>query len=209
MNKYCIPILFLSRMPGPVITPPSYDQSPAPVHLYISETCDIAEFRTPSMITTLSGSILAVCDARVDRPGDFPNNIDQVIRRSLDKGETWEESRTILDFANQEGGADPSLVQDATTGRIFLIYTYCQGRNHITDGPNRNRRHLSLQYIYSDDHGKTWPDKRRIYSGPSAYSRLTVLPDGGIGLFYENGQESPYEKISFVKFPVDWIINNK
>jgi sialidase-1 len=61
----------------------------------------------------------------------------------------------------------------------------------------------------SYDGGKTWPDKRVIYEGPSAYSCLTVLPDGEIGLLYENGIESPYEKITFMKFNLDWITNNK
>lgn len=341
-------------------------QTILPADLFISGTRGVAEFRIPSMITTHTGTVLAVCDARVDRPGDVPNNIDQVIRRSLDNGQTWEDIRTIVDFANQEGAADPQLVEDNNTGRVFLFYTYCPGRNDVTHGPNRNRRHLSLHYIcsdddgiswslplvvehglkkkgwhsmwpapgrgtqldngrlivpvtvsdtshthsyylYSDDHGdtwdisgnigtdineptlveidentlmvnarnrtgkraivysrdkgnswsdilyheeltepgcqgsclrvrdgkeqnillfsnpehpkqrrnmtvkisyddgKTWPHKRTIYDGPSAYSCLTVMPDGDIGLLYENGEESPYEKISFIKFPLSWI----
>lgn len=345
----------------------AYSQSPQPKDLFVSGTHGVDEFRIPSMITTVSGTILAVCDARVDRPGDVPNNIDQVIRRSLNNGQTWKEIRTIVDFANQEGAADPQLIQDSETGRIFLFYTYCPGRNDVVSGPNRNRRYLSLQFIYSDDDGitwslplvvehglkkagwhsmwpapgrgtqlkngrlivpitvsdtthmysyfiysddhgdtwnisgrigtdineptlveidentllvnarnrtgkrgivlsrdrgkswseiwfhdeliepgcqgscirvqtadgdillfsnpehpkrrrnmtvkisyddgKTWPVKKSIYAGPSAYSCLTVMPDGEIGLLYENGKESPYEKISFIKFPLEWLIN--
>ena len=79
--------------------------------LFVSGTEGVAEFRIPSMITTNSGTVLAVCDARVDRKGDVPNNIDQVIRRSKDNGKTWDEIRTIVDFANQEGAADPSLIR--------------------------------------------------------------------------------------------------
>ena len=56
------------------------------VDLFVSGTEEIHEFRIPSMITTKSGTILAVCDARVDKQGDVPNNIDQVIKRSLDSG---------------------------------------------------------------------------------------------------------------------------
>jgi len=347
----------------------AYSQSLQSVDLFESGTHGVAEFRIPSMITLENGTILAVCDARVDRPGDVPNNIDQVIRRSTDGGESWEAIRTIVDFANQEGAADPSLLQDVKTGRIFLFYTYCPGRNEIESGPNRNRRHLSLQYIYSDDNalswsiplvvehglkkegwhsmwpapgrgtqlvngrlivpitvsdtdnmhsyyvysddhgdswgisenigtgineptlveikettlmvnarnntgkraivfsrdqgksceniiyhkdltepgcqgsciriqdangndillfsnpehpehrqnmtvkisydnGKTWSHKKSVYEGPSAYSCLTLLPDGDLGLLYENGKNSPYEKISFIKFPLNWVRNN-
>jgi len=335
--------------------------------LFVSGTEGVQEFRIPSMITTKSGTVLAVCDARVDRKGDVPNNIDQVIKRSLDSGKTWDKIRTIVDFPNQEGAADPQLLQDRETGRIFLFYAYCPGRNEVTEGANRNRRHLGLQYVYSDDdsenwslpivaeyglkqegwhsiwsapgrglqlqsgrliapvtvsdtahmysyylysddhgnswqmsnlmgtdineptmvelddhtlllnarnrtgnralvsstdggdhwsevsyhedliepgcqgsfikytvegksilvfsnpadskkrsnmtvsvsndNGETWPVKKVIYEGPSAYSCLTILPNGKIGLLYENGKESPYEKISFTSLDVSWFLD--
>jgi sialidase-1 len=66
---------------------------------------------------------------------------------------------------------------------------------------------MSVKISY--DNGLTWPAGKTIYEGPSAYSCLTVMPDGDIGLLYENGEESPYEKITFVKFPLDWITNKK
>ena len=50
---------------------------------------NIREFRIPSLITTTKGTLLAVCDARVNRPGDLPNHIDLAIRRSTDNGKTW------------------------------------------------------------------------------------------------------------------------
>ena len=53
--------------------------------------------------------------------------------------------------------------------------------------------------IISEDEGKTWINRILIHEGPSAYSCLTILPDGNIGLLYENGEKSPYEAISFIK----------
>ncbi len=338
-----------------------------PVNLFVSGENGISEFRIPALLTTKSGILLAVCDARVDRPGDVPNNIDQVLRRSTDGGNSWTPLLTILDFVNQEGGADPQLLQDQITNRIFLFYTYCPGRNEVKFGPNRNRRHLSLQYIYSDDDGenwsiplvveyglkkhgwhsmwpgpgkglqlatgklivpitvadtnrmysyflfsndhgdtwnissligqdineptiieredgsllvnarnktgkraitysddqgkswsnirfhhqlvepscqgsmirldesnillfsnpshpnsrknltikvsmdggRSWPLRKLIHAGPSGYSCLTILPDGNVGLLYENGDKSPYEKISFVKIPLQWLLHEE
>ncbi|MDH3710756.1 MAG: glycoside hydrolase, partial [Cyclobacteriaceae bacterium] len=69
--------------------------------LFVSGTEGVHEFRIPSMITTTSGAVLAVCDARVDKQGDVPNNIDQVLKKSLDNGNTWDKIRTIVDFPNQ------------------------------------------------------------------------------------------------------------
>lgn len=115
----------------------------------------IAEFRIPSLITTIKGTVLAVCDGRVDRSGDVPNNIDLVMRRQ-EKGKNWEPIKRIVDFAGKHGAADPSLIQDKTTGRFFLFYGFCPGRNDVTEGGNRDRRHLMLQYVTSDDDGESW-----------------------------------------------------
>ncbi|NND33270.1 MAG: exo-alpha-sialidase [Saprospiraceae bacterium] len=336
-----------------------------PQDIFIANTHGITQFRIPALITTNSGTLIAVCDARVDREGDPPNNVDQVLRRSFDNGNTWESLVTILDFPNKEGAGDPQLIQDPQTNRIFLFYGYCPGRNELINAPIMLGRHLSLQYIFSDDegiswslpimveyglkkdgwhslwpcpgrgtvlsdgtlvvpisgydtkeifshlvfskdhgetwqisgrigvgineatlvelsdgtllvnarndtkkraiitsgdhgeswseisyhpqlveptcqgsfiktqhknqdillfsnpddsqkrqkmtikvsfdNGQTWPVKKLIYSGPSAYSCLTALADGNIGILYENGEKDPYDKISFVSLDLDWL----
>jgi hypothetical protein len=38
----------------------------------------------------------------------------------------------------------------------------------------------------------------------AAYSDLTVLPDGRIGVLWEYGRESPYESLAFTPLPEDW-----
>ncbi|MFH1269310.1 MAG: sialidase family protein, partial [Planctomycetota bacterium] len=48
-----------------------------------------------------------------------------------------------------------------------------------------------------------------IHSGPSAYSCLTVLKDGTIGLLYENGQKTAYEKLTFARFNVEWLTDGQ
>ena len=50
----------------------------------------------------------------------------------------------------------------------------------------------------SEDEGATWPVSRVVHEGPAAYSSLVVLPDRSIGLLFERGDRSPYEKITFV-----------
>lgn len=127
-----------------------------PITLFEKGDDGIAEFRIPSMITTKKGTVIAVCDARVDRSGDVPNNIDLVMRK-LEKGsEKWTQLKRIVNFAGKHGAADPSLIQDRKTGRIFLFYGFCPGRNNVNEGANRERRHLMLQYVYSDDEGENW-----------------------------------------------------
>lgn len=61
----------------------------------------------------------------------------------------------------------------------------------------------------SIDGGKTWPNERVIHEGPAAYSNLTVLKDGSVGLLYERGDANPYERITFARFPLAWVAGNK
>lgn len=60
-----------------------------------------------------------------------------------------------------------------------------------------SRTQMTVRISY--DNGKTWPLKKLIYEGPSAYSCLTVLPNGNLGLFYEAGYQKPYEGIVFAE----------
>ena len=61
----------------------------------------------------------------------------------------------------------------------------------------------------SYDEGLTWPVARVIHEGPSAYSSLVVLPDGSIGLLFERGDRSPYERITFARLTLDWLTDGK
>jgi sialidase-1 len=57
----------------------------------------------------------------------------------------------------------------------------------------------------SRDEGRTWPVARLVHEGPSAYSSLAQLKDGRIGLLYERGDKSPYERITFALFDRAWL----
>ncbi len=63
-----------------------------------------------------------------------------------------------------------------------------------------HRVRLTVRASYDD--GRTWPDARVLYPGPSAYSCLCVLPDGRIGCLYE---KDAYKKITFARFRLDWL----
>jgi hypothetical protein len=56
----------------------------------------------------------------------------------------------------------------------------------------------------SQDGGLSWPVSRLLYSGSSAYSCLTTLPDGSIGLFFERDS---YTKITFARVEEAWLLN--
>lgn len=63
------------------------------------------------------------------------------------------------------------------------------------------RQNLSIKM--STDYGKTWPVSRTLESGPSAYSDLSVLPDGSIICLYEGNKT-----IRLAKFSLEWLTNS-
>jgi sialidase-1 len=46
---------------------------------------------------------------------------------------------------------------------------------------------------------------KEVFSGPAAYSDLTVLPDKSIGCLFECGNTNSYETISLARFPLGWL----
>jgi len=148
----------------------------------------IAEFRIPSMITTKKGTVIAVCDARVDRGGDVPNNIDLVMRKLKKESKEWTSLTRIVNFAGKHGAGDPSLLQDKKTGRIFVFYAFCPGRNNLTEGPNRERRHLMVQYVYSDDEGESWSNPVHVDYALREDNWQNIWSAPGRGVQLKNGK---------------------
>ncbi|MGW0935763.1 exo-alpha-sialidase [Streptomyces sp. NPDC002666] len=63
-----------------------------------------------------------------------------------------------------------------------------------------SRKNLTVKM--SCDNGKTWPIKKVVDAGAAAYSTLTRLPDGRLGLLYERGN---YEHITYSSFDLKWL----
>jgi len=61
----------------------------------------------------------------------------------------------------------------------------------------------------SHDEGATWPIARVVHDGPAAYSSLVVLSDSSIGLLYERGAASPYDRMTFTRFSLEWLSDGK
>lgn len=145
--------------------------------LFISGENNVNEYRIPSIIITNNGNLIAVCDARVDKPGDAPNNIDLVSKKSSDGGNTWTKSKVIAGFPDDDAACDASMVVDKQTGTIWMAYDYA-----VSDPQGDDGRILRIHIIKSDDEGETW-------SSPVDLSYLTRgkdywLQNGpGVGLF--------------------------
>ncbi|MFF1695847.1 exo-alpha-sialidase [Streptomyces sp. NPDC058257] len=62
------------------------------------------------------------------------------------------------------------------------------------------RRNLTVKM--SCDNGRTWPIRKVVDAGAAAYSTLTRLPNGRVGMLYERGD---YAHITYSSFDLDWL----
>ena len=118
---------------------------------------------------------------------------------SRDGGESWH--KEFEDEALPDPRCQASLLRYSTAdtgGENRLLFANIPNSGAFVDRSN-------LTVRLSNDEGQSWPVSRRIIEGPAAYSCLSVLADGTIGLLYETGAVHPYERIRFVRFDLEWL----
>ena len=132
-----------------------------------------------------------IVNARVSKAGmRYPHT-------SKDKGKTW-----ITE-------PQPQLVDPACNASI-IRYTsiedgYKKNRLLFSNANSKDKReNMTVKISY--DEGKTWSEGKTIYKGSSAYSSLTVLKNGDIGLFFEKDN---YTENPFVSFSLEWLTDGK
>ena len=107
---------------------------------------------------------------------------------SKDNGQTW---ATYKNKDLQDPGCNASLLKYDE----LLLFTNAFDSKY--------RKNLSLSI--SKDQGRTWAKNQTIYKGESAYSSMTKLKNGDIGVFFEKDN---YTKNVFVRIPKSWLTKN-
>lgn len=82
----------------------------------------VACYRIPA-IESFNGMLLAAIDERVPSCADLRGNrdINIVMRRSFDRGQTWLPAETLVDYPDGISASDPSYVVDHEEGLIFML----------------------------------------------------------------------------------------
>ncbi len=125
---------------------------------------------------------------------------------SEDGGETWSAPRFDANLGDPQVQASLvrcSLVRDSPAGagdRNRLLFANPSPPIRRGSG-ERVRMTVRLSY----DEGQTWPVAKVVHSGPAAYSCLTRMPDGAVGLLYEAGEASAYESLRLATFSLGWL----
>ena len=120
--------------------------------------------------------------------------------KSTDGGVTWSAATKVSDLIEPDCNGD-IIVYPSADGQTRML--------HSLPANSSTRRDVSIYLSY--DEGETWPVCKKLIDNYSAYSSLTVLPDGSIGCFVEEGKwdsNIPGEdgfRLYFMKFTLDWL----
>ena len=92
------------------------------------------------------------------------------------------------------------LPSEVTDGKDVLLFS-------APDNPGKSRHRMTV--FASFDRGLTWPVKRLVNEGMSAYSSLAAGPDGTIYLLFERGEEKLYDHTALARFNLAWLMENQ
>ncbi len=127
--------------------------------LFTAGTEDYHTFRIPALIRSNKGTLLAFCEGRRLGGGDS-GDIDIVLKRSLDNGESWEPIQTAVSTGTDTDG-NPAPVVDRDTGTIWLVF--CK---NLADGAEgkivAGEAPRTVWVTASTDDGETWKEPREV-----------------------------------------------
>ena len=100
-------------------------------------------------------------------------------------------------------GCNAGLVRvplEATQGKDVLLFS-------TPDNPGKSRVRMTVWASF--DGGKSWPVKRLVSEGHSAYSSLSADREGTIYLLFEGGNKKLYDTMVLARFNLDWLANGQ
>jgi len=126
---------------------------------------------------------------------------------SYDGGQTWEDlevSKVLPDGGGYDRGYGNKggLTRLPVEGRDILLYS-----NTDTAGGPREKMTVWASF----DGAKTWPVKRLVHAGPSAYSSMVAgrpgtPSEGRIYLLFEGVPSNRYGGMQVARFNLSWIL---
>lgn len=138
----------------------SHSSKPGKILLFQAGADGYECFRIPALINT-GKTLLAFAEGRKNGCSDT-GDIDLVMKRSTDNGQTWSDLMVIWDAGDDVAG-NPAPVYDSKIKTVFLLSTWNLGSDHesrIIDQTSENTRRVFV--LSSEDEGYTWSGAKEI-----------------------------------------------
>lgn len=95
--------------------------------------------------------------------------------------------------------ADNTLMEPICQGSLLSVSKTEGSLKLLFLNPADENKRVNMTLRLSEDGGQSWIRSKVLHSGPSAYSDLTELANGQIGILYEAGYISAYQGIVYEK----------
>ena len=116
---------------------------------------------------------------------------------SSDQGQSW------------VSRPEPELIDPGCNGSIIRYTSVKEGSDKnrlLFSNAKQKKGRTNLTVRISYDEGESWSEGKCIYPGGSAYSSLTILDNGDIGLVFEKDY---YTENPFVSFSLEWLTDGR
>ncbi len=156
----------------------------APV--YVSGQGGYHTYRIPALTVSARGTLLAFAEGRKGGRGDA-GDIDLLLRRSTDQGQTWGPVQTVWDDGPNTCG-NPCPVLDRDTGTLWLLLTWNRGDDAepaIIAQQSKDTRRVFV--TSSTDDGLTWSPPREITADVKRTNWTWYATGPGAGIQIERG----------------------
>lgn len=159
----------------------------------VSKTPGIADAGNEAKIVELADGRLILSIRVNPRDRRFYNR--RIFAYSDDRGETWSDPEPVYDLI--EPGCNGDIIRYTHNGKDILLQS-------IPASPNKRE---NVTIFASEDNGETWPYKKTVCTTPSAYSSMTEMADGRVGILTEESQNGHYSySLWFTAIPIEEIM---
>lgn len=164
-------------------TTPIFEQ----IDLYVGNTEGYHTLRIPSLVMTVSGTVLAFCEGRRDGREDS-GDIDLVLRRSEDGGQTWSPLQVVWNDPGNTCG-NPCPVVDRDTGTVWLLMTHNLGQDRAPEMHASTAVGTRTVWVSrSADDGRSWSEPTEITESTKASSWTWYATGPGAGIQLQGGR---------------------
>ena len=160
---------------------------PVQDEVFVSGTEGYHTFRIPSAIVSQKGTVLAFSEGRKGSQSDT-GDIDLVLKRSLDGGETWKPMQIVAEDGPNTMG-NPCPVVDRDTGTIWLLMTHNLGEDRESEIIAQTSKGTRTVWVTkSADDGETWSEPVEVTATTKQPNWTWYATGPGVGIQLRSGR---------------------